>query len=657
MFDKILIANRGEITCRIIATAHLMGIKTVAVYSDADRDAKHVRMADEAYHIGSAPSAASYLLSDKIIAVAKQSGAQAIHPGYGFLSENPAFVSKVEQAGLKFIGPSADAITKMGLKDRAKSLMEQAGVPVVPGYHGDSQDTDLLRAEAEKIGYPVLIKARAGGGGKGMRLVETPDEFDAAFAAAAREGQASFNDPVCLLEKYIENPRHIEVQVFGDKHGNVVHMYERDCSLQRRHQKVIEEAPAPGMTPDVRAAICDAAVCAAKAINYEGAGTIEFIADGSNGLRADGFWFMEMNTRLQVEHPVSEAITGLDFVELQLRIAAGAPIPLTQDEIPLNGHAVEARIYAEDAVRGFLPSIGTIASFETPTATNFAHGAVRFDSAVEVGDAISSFYDPMISKLITYGADRKSAMTRMADALANTHIQGVTTNLDFLSALIAHPEFAAGKFDTGLIERNAETLVAPPETDALVTAIAAIASIGLLPSNTKKSASYSHWVNTVWPAYLTRDGAEISAQVRLLAEGTFDVDGAELRLTPRNNSAFQAEHNGVKTTVNVMRGSGGVTVGHNATNYHFLIPDPFDRTETDDRAEQIRAPMPGLVQSLPAKPGQAVAKGDILIVLEAMKMEHSLSAPAAGTVARLHIKQGQQVDDGALLVELEFNDE
>ena len=410
MFDKILIANRGEIACRIILSARKMGVKTVAVYSDADAKSKHVSLADQAVHIGPSPVADSYLQSDRIIQAALETGAQAIHPGYGFLSENPDFVRKVDAAGLTFIGPSAFAIDAMGLKDAAKSLMISAGVPVVPGYQGDSQDVAFLALEADKIGYPILIKARAGGGGKGMRLVENAADFKEEFEAAQREGQSSFGDPVCLIEKYIAHPRHVEIQIFGDSHGNVVHLFERDCSLQRRYQKVIEEAPAPDMPADVRAAMGQAAVKAAKAVGYAGAGTVEFIVDGSDGLRADGFWFMEMNTRLQVEHPVTEAITGLDLVALQLRVAAGDPLPFAQDDLAIDGWAFEARIYAEDVPKGFLPAIGTLEHLAFPAGQTFENGSVRIDSGVRAGDEISPFYDPMIAKVIVHGPDRPTAL-------------------------------------------------------------------------------------------------------------------------------------------------------------------------------------------------------------------------------------------------------
>ena len=466
MFDKLLIANRGEIACRIIRTAREMGIETVAVYSDADENAQHRHLADEAVHIGPAPSAESYLKADRIIQAALDTGAQAIHPGYGFLSENPDFVEAVEAAGLIFVGPSAEAIRAMGLKDAAKQLTEEAKVPIVPGYHGDNQEPDFLASEAEKIGYPVLIKARAGGGGKGMRKVDSPDAFDSALESAVREAQASFGDGSVLIEKFVTAPRHIEIQVFGDNHGNVVHLFERDCSLQRRHQKVIEEAPAPGMTEEMRNAMGEAAVKAAKAIEYSGAGTVEFIVDGSNGLQPDKFWFMEMNTRLQVEHPVTEAITGVDLVEWQLRIADDEYLPKFQDELSIDGHAFEARLYAEDVPKGFLPATGTLEYLE------FSELA-RNDSGVVEGDTITPFYDPMIAKVITHEQSREEALSLLDDALGDTRIAGTVTNARFLRALCNHEGFAAGDVDTGLIDRDIDDLSAsilPPDSVVAVAA-------------------------------------------------------------------------------------------------------------------------------------------------------------------------------------------
>ncbi|WP_289080996.1 biotin carboxylase N-terminal domain-containing protein [uncultured Sulfitobacter sp.] len=483
MFDTILIANRGEIACRVMETAQAMGVRCVAVYSDADRAAKHVAMADTAVHIGGSAPADSYLRGEVIIQAALDTGAQAIHPGYGFLSENPDFVDAVEAAGLVFIGPSAKAIRAMGLKDAAKALMVEAGVPVVPGYHGADQDDALLAAEADKIGYPVLIKAVAGGGGKGMRLVEAADGFQAALESARSEAKTAFGNADVLVEKFVTKPRHIEVQVFGDG-KKAVHLFERDCSLQRRHQKVIEEAPAPGMTPEMREAMGQAAVTAAEAIGYAGAGTIEFIVDGSGGLQTDGFFFMEMNTRLQVEHPVTEAITGVDLVAWQLRVAAGEGLPLRQDELSIHGHAFEARLYAEDVPKGFLPATGTLTHLQfTP--------ACRADSGVRAGDTISPFYDPMIAKVIVHGDTREIALSRLRAALTGCEVAGTVTNLAFLGALAAHEGFAAGDVDTGLIARDIDDLTQAPEVEPRHAALAGMAALSLL--DPAEGAGFTLW--------------------------------------------------------------------------------------------------------------------------------------------------------------------
>ena len=458
MFKSVLIANRGEIACRIIRTARRMGLRAVAVYSDADRNALHVRLADEAVHIGPSPAAQSYLASARLIAAAQAAGADCVHPGYGFLAENADFAQACLTAGIAFIGPPPAAILAMGLKDRAKALMEKAGVPVVPGYHGERQEPKFLKQKAYELGYPLLIKATAGGGGKGMRRVDKHADFDAALESAQREALSAFGDARMLIEKYVGHPRHIELQVFADRHGNAIHLGERDCSLQRRHQKVIEEAPAPGMSASLRAAMGAAAVAAAKAVGYEGAGTVEFIADGEGGLKAGGFWFMEMNTRLQVEHPVTEAVTGLDLVEWQLRVAAGEPLPLKQDQVRIAGHAVEARIYAEDPAHGFLPSTGKLVALQFPQGEG-----LRVDAGVEAGDEVTPFYDPMIAKLIAHGATRDQALDRLADALEGTIALGPRSNLGFLAALARAPGFRGGDFDTGFIDRNLSQLGAAPQ--------------------------------------------------------------------------------------------------------------------------------------------------------------------------------------------------
>lgn len=669
MFTKILIANRGEIACRVIATARRLGVQTVAVFSDADANAKHVMMADEAFHIGAAPVSESYLQADRIITAAIDSGAQAIHPGYGFLSENPGFVRSVEKAGLVFIGPSTAAIEAMGLKDAAKQLMFDAGVPVVPGYHGISQDPDTLAAEAESIGYPVLIKARAGGGGKGMRLVENPSDFRDNLEAARREGEASFGDPVCLIEKYIVKPRHIEIQVFGDNHGNVVHLFERDCSLQRRHQKVIEEAPAPDMPEGVRRAMGRAAVEAAKTIAYSGAGTIEFIVDGSEGLREDGFWFMEMNTRLQVEHPVSEAITGLDFVELQLRVAAGEPLPFEQADLEINGWAFEARVYAEDVPKGFLPAIGVIDHLSYPEdCAEFERGSVRVDSGVRQGDEISPFYDPMIAKVVVHGPTRASALNLLTMALSQTHVGGSVTNIDFLSALSTHSGFAIGEVDTDLIARDIDRLAMPPEPNEAVTALAAIASLGLLHEKTNvrdtlwsEYQGWRHWSPSPYTLHLLSGDVKLSRQVSILGQNHYlaasEGSSLELKVDHVAGSRYSFQHNGSRDTVNLVIHRTRVFAFYKGQSFTFEIPD-FLATEAElhGGGDAVIAPMPGTVTVLSAQPGQVVSAGDTLVVLEAMKMEHSLVAPRDGVVGDVTCKAGDQVVDGDLLIQMEAED-
>ncbi|MDT8858383.1 acetyl/propionyl/methylcrotonyl-CoA carboxylase subunit alpha [Paracoccaceae bacterium Fryx2] len=666
MFSKILIANRGEIACRVMATARRLGIRSVAVFSDADAQARHVAMADEAVHIGGAAVADSYLRGDRIIRAALDCGAQAIHPGYGFLSENPDFVDAVTAAGLVFIGPGAGAIRAMGLKDAAKALMVQAGVPVVPGYHGAGQDADFLAGEADAIGYPVLIKARAGGGGKGMRLVENPKDFKTLLEGAQREGQASFGDPAVLIEKYITRPRHVEIQVFGDSHGNVVHLFERDCSLQRRHQKVIEEAPAPDMPAEVRAAMGKAAVEAARAVGYQGAGTVEFIADGSDGLRADRFWFMEMNTRLQVEHPVSEAITGLDFVELQLRVAAGEPLPFAQSDLVIDGHAFEARVYAEDVPKGFLPATGRLDHLAFPAGTEFARGPVRVDSGVRPGDEISPWYDPMIAKVIVHGPTRAAALNMLAQALAGCRVAGSVTNLEFLGALARHPGFGAGEVDTGLIGRDLAALTradpAPPE----VTGLAALSGLGLLdardPSDPWQAlACWRHWNEARHHVALTHGDAAFEVQVMALGHGSHRIltegSSLDLTVTPSGGTGFVVATGGHRSRIDLVRHGAQVTVFADGRSFVFGLPDALDdASEAEAGGDSISAPMPGLVKLVSARAGQVVARGDALMVLEAMKMEHTLTAPRDGVVAEVLAAAGDQVTDGTMLLTLEPED-
>jgi len=642
MFAKILIANRGEIACRVIRTARRMGISTVAVYSDADAGALHVAMADEAVHIGPSPVGESYLRGDRIIAAAQATGAQAIHPGYGFLSENPGFVDQVERAGLTFIGPAAAAIRAMGLKDAAKRLMEKAGVPVVPGYHGEAQELVVLASKAREIGYPVLIKARAGGGGKGMRRVDDPDDFSDALGSARREAKAAFGDDRVLVEKYVEKPRHIEVQVFGDKHGNAVHLFERDCSAQRRHQKVIEEAPAPGMTEDMRAAMTEAAVTAAKAIAYSGAGTIEFIVDASEGLRPDRFWFMEMNTRLQVEHPVTEMVTGLDLVEWQLRVAAGERLPRTQEEIRLSGHAFEARLYAEDATRGFLPATGTLHHLSFPASAGEG-AALRVETGVRQSDAISPFYDPMIAKIVVHAADRPAALAALSAALAGTRVAGSTVNTAFLAALASDADFAAGDVDTGLIAHHQDALTAVPPASPRALARAVLAVSGAqVPDGAdpwSALAGYAHFQPLSKRVVLRKGDEELAGTIVAGAAGRFAVTagGETAMLSAEGDDA--------------VLWPGHVTVFSGTVAHTFDVPDAEAEADATG-GDSLRAPMPGLIKLVRAPAGTKVTKGQPLLVLEAMKMEHTITAPQDGTVAEI-VPEGAQVSDGTVLVRFE----
>ncbi len=640
MFNKILIANRGEIACRVMETAQKLGVACVAVYSDVDASAKHVQMADEAVHIGGAAPAESYLKGDVIIQAALDTGAQAIHPGYGFLSENPDFVDAVEAAGLTFIGPSADAIRKMGLKDAAKVLMEQAGVPVVPGYHGENQDPEHLAGAADTIGYPVLIKAVAGGGGKGMRLVEQPEDFTQALDSARGEARTAFGNDAVLVEKFVAKPRHIEVQVFGDG-THAVHLFERDCSLQRRHQKVIEEAPAPGMTPEMREAMGQAGVRAAEAIGYKGAGTVEFIVDASDGLRPDRFWFMEMNTRLQVEHPVTEAITGVDLVEWQLRVASGETLPRKQQELSITGHAFEARLYAEDVPKGFLPATGKLTHLQFPTAC-------RADSGVRAGDTISPWYDPMIAKVIVHGPTRQIALEQLHRALSRTEVAGTVTNLGFLGALTRHTGFAAGDVDTGLIGRDLDALIEPVPVAASTCVSAAMTALGLVDMD--EECGFSLW-------------APLHRATQLMAEHVIDldvqVDGPDRQLWQVGDDSVLVERKAGKWIVGgqpmprVTMAGSRITVFENY-GQTFDVVDPLDRDASAvGDTNVIEAPMPGLVKAIFAQVGQTVQEGDRLAILEAMKMEHSLLAARDGVVAEVLAEAGGQVEAGAALVRLE----
>ncbi len=641
MFKRILIANRGEIACRVIRTAQRMGIETVAIYSHADADAPHVHAATLAEPVGPAPVSESYLNTDAIRKAIEASGADAVHPGYGFLSENAEFA---EMLGKRFIGPSATSIRAMGLKDAAKARMEAAGVPVVPGYHGDDQSPERLAKEAGKIGYPVLIKARAGGGGKGMRKVDRAEGFADALASCQREASASFGDPSCLVEKWITTPRHIEVQVFGDTHGNVVHLFERDCSLQRRHQKVIEEAPAPGMSDEMRSAMCEAAVTAAKAINYVGAGTIEFIVDATDGLRPDRFYFMEMNTRLQVEHPVTEAITGLDLVEWQIRVAAGEPLPLSQDQITCTGWAMEARVYAEDPFNGFLPSTGTLHRL-------VLDDSVRVDSGVREGDEISPYYDPMIAKLIAHGDTREDARRKLVRALKNSRVAGVVTNLPFLARLAEHEGFVDGQMDTGLIATHEATLCKRAERGS-PEIVAALIALGLL--NTDPGTGWTLWGPLMHRSTLLHDGELRTVQVQPLGSGAFLVDHEPIQINRIDGDlVVLSDAHGRSTPYRFARHGSDITIWVHGMPYLFHIPDPLDARSDMLKGDAILAPMPGQVLKLSVAAGDQVSAGQPLAVLEAMKMEHALNAPRDGVISEVLVATGAQVSAGDLLIALE----
>ncbi|MBA4792429.1 MAG: biotin/lipoyl-binding protein [Phenylobacterium sp.] len=625
MIRSLLVANRGEIARRIFRTARRMGVSTIAIYSDADAQAPHAREADRAVRVGPAAAAESYLNMEAVLAAAREAGAEAIHPGYGFLSENAAFAEAVTAAGLVWVGPPPAAIRAMGLKDAAKALMAEAGVPVTPGYLGEDQSAARLAAEAERIGFPVLIKAVAGGGGKGMRKVDRAADFAEALGAAQREAKAAFGDDRVLLETYVTRPRHIEVQVFGDSHGQVVHLFERDCSLQRRHQKVIEEAPAPGMTEAVRQAVCAAAVRAAQAVDYVGAGTVEFIADASEGLRADRIWFMEMNTRLQVEHPVTEAVTGQDLVEWQLRVAAGEPLPLTQDEITLSGWAMEARLYAENPATGFLPSTGELEHFVLP-------GGVRIDSGVEAGGVVSPHYDPMIAKLIARGESREAAAAALAAACAQVEVWPVRTNAGFLARCLAEPDFLAGEVDTSFIGERLEALATPPAPSQTALAAAALGRLaGEEPSPSDP--------NSPWRALTGfRLNAAPAQTVRLYRDG-------EAVEAPIPQDGLGADV--------LLAQDGQIVVFEAGEAYAFEAVAPQalgGEGASGDGA--ITSPMPGKVVAVSVEAGQSVSRGQTLVTLEAMKMEHALAAPFDGVVETLSVAAGDQVSEGLVMVRL-----
>jgi acetyl/propionyl-CoA carboxylase alpha subunit len=677
MLKSVLIANRGEIARRIIRTARRLGVRTIAIYSEADADAPHVREADEAVLIGPAPARESYLVAEKILAAAKQTGAEAIHPGYGFLSENAAFARAVKTAGLIWVGPPPEAIDAMGLKDAAKALMIEAGVPCTPGYLGDDQSEARLAKEAAAIGFPVLIKAVAGGGGKGMRKVDREADFLEALGSCRREAAASFGDDRVLLEKYVTRPRHIEVQVFGDQHGNVVHLYERDCSLQRRHQKVIEEAPAPGMDEATRAAVTAAAVKAARAVNYEGAGTVEFIADASEGLRADRIWFMEMNTRLQVEHPVTEMVTGQDLVEWQLRVASGEPLPLTQDEIAIDGWAMEARLYAENPATGFLPSTGTLEHFRLP------ENEIRVDSAVEEGGEVTPFYDPMIAKLIVHCDTREEAAEALADACRAVRVWPVRTNAAFLARCASHDDFAAGAVDTGFIgARLDELTTGSMPSDLLVAAAFSVAADEAATRQSthdyRRGLGHDAWtpepegligfrVNQCPVLDVRLDGplGRINAAVepilglekrrRLHWGWRVRWAGTQMLLEPGyGGDEVRYVHSPIRAEpIEYASHNDGWIFFEGGESFEFSRPVAHAGSDGGESDGSILSPMPGKIVSVSVKAGDAVTRGQTLLVLEAMKMEHALAAPFDGVVAELSAEAGAQVSEGVVLVKLE----
>jgi 3-methylcrotonyl-CoA carboxylase alpha subunit len=660
LFSKILIANRAEIACRVVRTARRMGIATVAVYSEADRNALHAELADEAWPIGPAPARDSYLNIAAILDAARNSGAEAVHPGYGFLSENAEFAEACEAAHIVFIGPPASAMRTMGSKAEAKDLMQRHGVPLVPGYHGADQNPDRLLDEAGRVGFPVLIKASAGGGGRGMRAVDSAAEFAAALAGAKREAEAAFGDGRVLLEKYLPRPRHIEVQIFADRHGNTVHLFERDCSIQRRHQKVLEEAPAPGLDMAQRSALAKAAVAAARAVGYVGAGTVEFIAENGD------FYFIEMNTRLQVEHPVTEAVTGLDLVEWQIRMAAGEPLPLCQPDLVLRGHAIEARLYAEDPERGFLPQTGTLHGLRFPPSR-----LARVDTGVRQGDTITPFYDPMIAKIIAWGEDRAAAVGRLRRALAETAVLGVKTNLEFLARVAEHPEFASGAVDTGFIERHRASLM-PPRRPAPDTVLAAAALSRLLArehaakaAGSRSGDPFSPWARVDgWrlggrsrQELIFRDGAEerlVCARNQagswlLQFDGRAILAGGERRA----DAALSIVLDGVQKQITVLDHEAETAVFLDGESWRLTEIDPLAaRAGEDPTAGRLTAPMPGRVTQLMVEPGTSVRRGQPLIVIEAMKMEHTVTAPADGVVEAVRFAPGDLVEEGAELIAL-----
>ena len=663
MFSKILIANRGEIACRVARTARRMGIATVAVYSDADAQSRHVALADEAFRIGPPEANDSYLRGDRIVEVAKSSGASAIHPGYGFLSENAEFAERCERAGITFLGPPPEAIRAMGDKSAAKAIMEKAGVPLVPGYHGGNQAPEFLLDQAVRLGFPVLIKATAGGGGKGMRAVEHKAQFDAALAACRREASSAFGDERVLLEKYLERPRHIEIQVFADRHGGCVHLFERDCSVQRRHQKVLEEAPAPGMAEDRRQKMGEAALLASRAVGYVGAGTVEFLVD-----RTGAFFFMEMNRRLQVEHPVTEMITGLDLVEWQIRIAAGGELPIAQKDLRLSGHAIEARVYAEDPLRDFVPASGRIVHLRLPAESE----NVRVDTGVRPGDEITVYYDPMIAKVIVRDSDRRAALERMRKALGEFEVAGLVTNLGFLYRLVQDRDFVGADFDTGLIERHRAELLAPPDPageDALTLAALSQLEAGLREEARRSGDRFSPWnLADGWRA--NRDGVQLlvfqegesrhAVTAHRRGEG-FELEFADgrrqVRSYRREEHRLTARLEDATVEGSVVRVGSRIEVFLPGRHHILEMHDPLrEELEVESRAGDLEAPMPGKIIAIFVGAGDEVEKDAPLLILEAMKMEHTIRAPARGRIARILCRVGEQVGEGAELIEFEVSE-
>ncbi len=666
MFSKILIANRGEIAVRVIKTAREMGIATVAVFSDADENSMHVALADEAIHLGAAPARESYLLADKVIQAALDTGAEAIHPGYGFLSENADFADAIEAAGLIFIGPSADAIRAMGSKSAAKDLMGKADVPLVPGYHGSNQDPEFLKSEADKITYPVLIKASAGGGGKGMRLVEKSEDFLELLDSCKREAISSFGDDLVLIEKFVTNPRHIEMQVFADSHGNAVHLFERDCSIQRRHQKVIEEAPAPGLPTALQAEMGAAAVAAAQAIDYRGAGTIEFIVDCDDDATPRNFYFMEMNTRLQVEHPVTESITGQDLVAWQFKVAAGEKLPKSQDELSINGHSMEVRLYAEDPDGGFLPAIGHLDYLDLP------EDMARIDTGVRTGDDVSMHYDPMIAKIIVHGEDRDAAIRKLKQALNNSKISGLTTNRDFLGKILETEAFQIAKLDTGFIERYEGSLL--PDRSEEEAAAARVAMLALMLERDLDAGIYNAATDDPFSPWSTTDHWRLNDIAH--SDAIFKGKNGEFRLSamPRDGgydislndemewlSGDYVDEVTLALTDGKWRGKVSVTVANDtftvitdSSSFAFSLFDPVAAAAMEEGStDRLTAPMPGKVIAVHVADGAEVEEGQLLMVLEAMKMEHSIAAPQSGKINVVRFAEGDQVADGDVLITFE----